>query len=362
MSERSTMSWRASRLALGAAVALAFAAVSVALANAGPPSTKVFLRFDYQAGERTTLEGFQLLGCSAPRCDELTLLHGYGTCEAQGCLDSAPALETVQAPDCLGDRCLLNLYSAYEDFYAVKLVGQFADGVRESELLRGQLPSYGTVAWLVAVRDADLVVSEDAKFQSPYAAYDNLVQLLTLTVVAETLVATLIVRGRLKAGRTDLLKVLGYVLLVNLISYPITWVLLPSLGRFQAAGIRSAGYFAAIVVGLCAAPLVSVLVSEGDQRRRRVAYSLLLLVIAAIACLFWLVVITFTGDLIAVHGLPFGLTIALAEAFAVTFEAALVYALARKTLAWSWRRAAGISLAANVTSFLLGRLVLAVWL
>jgi hypothetical protein len=152
------------------------------------------------------------------------------------------------------------------------------------------------------------------------------------------------------------------VLLVNLISYPVTWLLWPSLGQFQPDVMRSTGYFAAIVAAICTASLASVSVAEGSQRRHRMGITLFLLVIAAISSFYWLFVIAYGKDLIAIHGLPFGLSIALAEGFAIAFEAALVYALALKTFSWSWRQAAGISLATNVTSFLVGRLVLALWL
>ena len=63
------------------------------------------------------------------------------------------------------------------------------------------------------------------------------------------------------------------------------------------------------------------------------------------------------GHLIAVPGLPAGVTIALAEVFAVSFEALLLYLLARKTVELTFRQAAVLSIMANMSSFLIGLLV-----
>lgn len=63
---------------------------------------------------------------------------------------------------------------------------------------------------------------------------------------------------------------------------------------------------------------------------------------------------------IAVPGLPSSLTIAVAEAFAVSFEALLLYLLAHKTLALSAKQAVVVSLLMNLTSVLIG-LILRNW-
>ncbi|NIV39772.1 MAG: hypothetical protein GWN58_63305, partial [Anaerolineae bacterium] len=64
---------------------------------------------------------------------------------------------------------------------------------------------------------------------------------------------------------------------------------------------------------------------------------------------------------VAVPGLPAGLTIALAEMFAIGIETLILYLLARKTLALSLRQVAIISLVINTASFLVG-LALGSWL
>ncbi len=60
---------------------------------------------------------------------------------------------------------------------------------------------------------------------------------------------------------------LGYVLLANLVSYPVTWIVWPSLGGFQPISIRQTGAFIAfgaiLFTGLLALPSRS----EGKARR-----------------------------------------------------------------------------------------------
>ena len=88
---------------------------------------------------------------------------------------------------------------------------------------------------------------------------------------------------------------------------------------------------------------------------------LLLPVSFLITFVFWFVMGYGSAGRIAVPGLPPSLTLAFAEAFAVAFEATLLYLLARKPLSLSLKQAAIISLVMNASSFLAG-LALNLWL
>jgi len=262
----------------------------------------------------------------------------------------------------LRNKCLLSLHLDSQDIPPVKVVGQISDGVRESNAFSGKVPRYGTTAWQVLVQDPAPSVSEDERFQSPFATYNSFVEFFAFTVAIELLVATLVCCGWLKIGRVDLFKGMAYVLLANLVSYPVTWFFWPSLGQFQPVAFRRAGYFIAAVAAICTAFLVDVSLTEGKKRRRKVIITLVLLAIAIVISLVWLYLASYGNSRIAVQGLPVSLTILLAEVFAITFETTLVYLLARKTLTLSLRHTALISLVMNVSSFLLGKLVLSGWL
>jgi len=105
---------------------------------------------------------------------------------------------------------------------------------------------------------------------------------------------------------------------------------------------------------------------EGKARRNWWIVILILLPLSVIVTLLGLLLTGLgmaysVGDYIAVQGLPSSLTIAFSEAFAISFEALLLYLLARKTLALSSRQAAFVSFTVNICSFLAG-LVLSSWL
>lgn len=167
---------------------------------------------------------------------------------------------------------------------------------------------------------------------------------------------------------------MGYVLLANLISYPVTWIFWPSLGRFQPIAVRELGAFVAFGAILFTALLAMLSRKEGKARRSWWILTLVLVplsVLATLSCSFLVAVgypfLSFLSPLsgqqpeFAVRGLPSGLTIAFSEAFAISFEALLLYLLARKTLALSAGQAALVSFVANIFSFLAG-LALSNWL
>jgi len=342
--------------------------VPVALANAAPP-LELWLDFEYQTSEQPDLEGVQIIGCDTPECNQPRLLQQYGRCDSGDCLDTPPSLQTVQDLQCVEERCVAVFHNS--DHGAIppfKVVGQFSDRVRASDLFSDELPMYhDTVVWKIAVQDTALSVSvSDRTLQDPYDPYfGSFFQYFALTIVTELLVAALALRVWPKLKGRNLLMGLGYVLLANLISYPVTWVVWPSLGRFQPIELRQVGYFIILVAVMFTALLVNLSRKEGKARRRWVILTLVLLplsVLATLSCLLMTSLASAYGSAtIAVPGLPSSLTVAFAEAFAVSFEAFLLYLLARKTLALSFKQAALISLVMNAASFLAG-LVLSAWL
>ncbi len=341
-----------------------FIPAPVAVANS-MPTTTLWLAFDDQTGEQIDLEGVQLIGCDTPACDQPTLLEQYGSCDSAECLDTTPSPLVAQHLDCLGDRCVVVFQ--YSDTSIFRVVAQFSDRVRESDLVLEELPYMETVEWRIAVQDTALSVSvSDRSAQGPSDPYFHSFFLyFGLTVVIELLTAALALRVWLKIGGKSLLKGLGYVLLANLISYPVAWIFWPSLGSFQPAERRLTGWFVLAAGVLTALP---VGLSWKGERARRIGLRLtvILLPLAGLATLVvWVLssmgVAYSGGAKIAVTGLPSGLTIALAEVFAVVFEAVFLYLLARKTLSLSAVRAVVISLVMNASSFVVG-LLLSAWL
>ncbi|MCP4536769.1 MAG: hypothetical protein GY832_06450 [Chloroflexi bacterium] len=353
---------KAKKLLVWILVGILLLPISVVLANSGPPPTMIWLNFDYQTSKPTTLEGVQLFGCDTSRCDH-PLLQQYGKCYSEGCSSSPPALTgVVDISECLENKCLLTFYFYYQDVSAIKVVGQFSDRTRESNVFSGEFPRYGTIAWRIVVQDTDLLILKDEHFQDPYATYDNFIKFFVFTVVVELLAAAIMFYKWLKSRDVNLFKGLMYVLLVNLVSYPVTWYFWPSLGQFQPNSIRRFGHFIVIVAAVCTIFLVDISLAKGEKRRRKMIITSFWLAIAAVISPVWLCAVSYSNFWITAQGLPIQLTILLAEVFAVTFEAVLIYFLTRNFLALSLKQTTWISFVMNASSFLLGKLVLSRWL
>lgn len=336
--------------------------VGAALANS-LPSLTLWLEFEYDTAEHPKLESVQILQCEAAGCSRPILLQGYGKCDSEGCVDGEPVLRAAQPLECRGDRCVAVLTFANEAVPPFKVMGQFSDRVRESALYSDELPMVGTVAWIITVRDTTLsiTVTEPDPIDPLGIFSSDFFQHFALTLIVELLVAAAALRGWLKLQGRDLLGGLGYVLFANLISYPVTWIFWPSLQRFQPMATRYVGYFVAIGTIVVISALFILSRQEGRTRRRLVIFTLFLLPLPVLATLMCLFLATFgssySGVLIAVPGMPVGLTITLAEVFAVTLEALILYLLARKTLELTFRQVAVISLLTNMSSFLIGLLI-----
>ena len=350
------ISGKATRSVIWAIVGLLLLPVPVALANSGPPPTTIWLTLDSQA-EVGALEGMQLIGCEGTDCAQPTLLQQFGRCDGPECLDATPVRRAAQPAGCQDNRCLFRFYEEYPDSPAIRIVAQFADGVRISPAFAGGALVYETVAWRVAVGADALSISEDEGFQRPFVAYGSFILYMALTIVAELLVAALALLAWRKRG-AELLKGLACVALANLVSYPVTWYLWPSLRQFQPGVSRTVGYIILALALLAAALLVLVATAQGRKRLAWAIVGSILLLGAGGVGLIWLFLASYADSSIAIRGLPAGVSDLLAEAFAIAFETALVYLLARRALSLSLKLAALLSLLMNVASYLLGRLVL----
>ncbi len=247
----------------------------------------------------------------------------------------------------------------------LKVVGQFSDRVRESDVSPNTLEvGGGAYGWRIAVQDTALSVSDyDPDAEDGNWFNSGFLQSFLLTVAVESLVAVLVLRAWLDFWGDELLSGLGYVLLANLISYPVTWTLWPSLRQFQPAESRLTAYFLLLFAGLLTALIAHLTRKQGTSLRRRVILTLALLLVTIAMILVWLLAMvaqSYAGSgstVIFVPGLPAGLTVALAEIFAVAFEALLLYLLARRTLGLALKQAGVISLAMNATSFVLSLVI-----
>jgi hypothetical protein len=350
--EMSPVPYRAGIVAAAVLAAILLNPFALALAN-GMPSVQLWLELDHQTSEPTRLEGLQILACDTSDCSQPTLLDQYGRCDAPGCLDAAPEGPVDQHLQCLGDRCVVVFRYFLTEFTHFQVIAQFSDRQRESGVFSDRLDFRN--GWRLTVDDTGLVVSlfvpgplEGFPFAGSF--WRSFVQ----TLAVELVVAAVALRGFVGARGRRLVLGLAFVALANLISYPVTWTLWPSLGQFQPLENRMTGLFLLLFAGVLTAVIAHLSGRGGTTRLRRAILTLVLLPLASMGMfLCWFMSLYASQGRIAVEGLPAGLVVAFAETFAFAFETLLLYLLARTTVRLSWVQAGAVSLAMNAASFLL---------
>lgn len=325
------------------------------------PTLTLRLEFEYDTAEQPKLEGVQILDCKTPECSHPILLKGYGTCDSEGCVNGIPILSAGQRLECQDDRCIAVLaYTSQPLDPPFKVVGQFSDRVRESTPISDNLPMPGSVVWKIVVHDSALTVT--ATNQDSNDSIDLLpnsfLPYFVLTLSVELLIVAAVLRGWLKLQGRNFVSGLGYVFFANLISYPATWAFSSSLSlqALQPMVTRVAGHAAVFLVAIFAGSIF--ILSRLDGRARRVWFivTLGLLPLAVWATYICLFVTDYgIGAPTPVIRVPDDLWIGL-EVFAVSFEASMLYLLARKTLKLAFRQTIIISFLANIPSFLGGLL------
>jgi hypothetical protein len=325
-------------------------------ANAAPPPYKLWFTFEYNHTP-AKIEALQLLACPTETCDVPEPLLQYGRCTASACMPSVPESTRWSNLQCAGNRCLAMLPYLGQTYLYFKLVAQFADGVRTSSVTAGLPQSWGDDhAWIVQVEATDLSLVEDTGFVDPTGRYDGFFWRLALTLAVELLVAGILLWWWKKAERDLFVKRLVMVGLINLLTYPLVWLVFPSLEQFQHSYLRTMSIYVTIAFVLYTAALVWIYVPK-DKSMRRLALimTLLSLPVTGLCLLFVLIVNGYGNYTIAVQGLTPGVTLLLTEVFVVLAEGLLLWVLSRKSL--PLLHTGAISLLINLGSFLVGQMI-----
>ncbi len=224
--------------------------LKTAQANAPAPPLDVW--FSFQNDTPVQLQSVQLLGCEGT-CDQPKLLVQYGDCLANPCLTTPPKFTPTEGRlDCAGDRCLFVIsYGAVHSSDLPtqgKLLILLPDGAHMSDpfpAFDSALFDYSTfrgdIAWKVDLETTPITVLPDIHFEDPDSHYDNfwLTFLLTLSVEISVASIFLIVSRRFFLQEISFWRNLVWVAVINLISYPIVWLVLPAWGVFQPVYQRS---------------------------------------------------------------------------------------------------------------------------
>jgi hypothetical protein len=328
-------------------------------ANAAPPPSRLWFTFEYEHAPVPQLEALQLLACPTETCDAPEPLLQYGRCTAAACLPDVPEATRWSSLQCASNRCLATFPYMEQEHLHFKLVAQFADGVRTGPAVAGLPQDWGEDrAWTVQVGAADLRLTEDADFVDPVGrSPDGFLWGLALTLLVEVLVAAALLWWWKKAERDVFVKRLVMIGLINALTYPLVWLVFPSLGQFQRDYLRTMSLFVTIACVLYAAALVWIYLPK-DKSMRRLAQimTLLSLPVTGLCLFFVLVVAGYGNQAIAARGLTPGTAILLTEVFVVLAEGLLLWVLSRKSL--PLLHAGALSLLMNLSSFLVGQMIM----
>jgi hypothetical protein len=328
----------------------------IVFANAAPPPLKLWFTFEYAVSPSPNLEAVQLVVCATEACESPVFVQRYAVCDAPGCLVNPPGPPDRATFECFDNRCLGTIpYPYYEHEYFL-LIAQFSDRVRESAVLGG-LPTEwgGESAWLVQVQDEALILQVDGDFINPYQPYGNILSGLALTLVVELLVVGVGLWFWKREERASLAGRLLLVGLINLLTYPLVWLVFPSLRQFQPLYLRTMSLYVGIAALVYVAALLWIYLSDKRKRRLGIILTLVSLPATAICLLFVLIVVGYGSYAVAVPGLSPDLALLFTELFVIMAEAALLFVLSRKSL--SALQAGVLSLLMNLASFLAGQAV-----
>lgn len=350
--------WKKTVLVFATAI-LCLLPVDIAYANSAPPPSVVWLTFDYKTAQPPQLLGIQLIACMTADCELSVLLQQYGTCDGVGCA-KLPLIQSDRPSEfvCAANICRSAVSPTHggTDF---KLVVQFSDRVRSSDVISKLPSSYAEAkAWHVIVRETDLVIVLDTATparHNPLKLFSNNFWWIGLSIAVELLVASLCFQIW---ARTDIRRLMGRLLiifLVNLVSLPVVWLFFPSLGKFQSGGSRGLGIFVLVAAIIFAVLLAGIYRSENKTRRRMIILTIISLP-GILFCYLALSFVTgFGSSSITIQGLPFDLAIIAAEVFAVVFEAILVTILSKRSI--PLRLIWVTSLLMNSASFISGQVL-----
>jgi hypothetical protein len=332
---------------LGAALATILVATA-AVANSPPPVPTIWFKFKYEVSW-ISLQGLQYVQCEAIACQNPVVLHQYGKCSDPICI---PPTAEVLDFDCADKTCLIiaNFYPDNLPYKSnqFKLIGQFSDRARTSNVVPVESDLLSNNLWQVTVSPTDLNVTKDS------GSLDFRTKLffisLILTIPVELVAAALWLYFQ-KSSERVMGRTLATIAIAHLVTFPTVWGFFPALESFQYLIERALGTS-------CLAIAIVYALVLGYFRSRSAASltvgSILLLPIAYAIGLFISLWIGYGENTPLVGGLPNFVTLPASEIFAVLYEAGLIVLLSRGV--WSFRQAGILSLLTNTASLVLGLL------
>ena len=327
---------------------------AVVLANSLPPPFQIFLRF-YDSGSAThKIEAVQLAGCADTECQSPGYLLQHGLCDSPGCFTSKSVLSEDWSLKCAENRCLFesgqNEIRTFSPF--LKIVTDTGNQAFVSQAVENPYCQFCTIAWKIDLTQTPPVVTLDEDFQDPEKAYRNFFTTYGFTIIVEALSALLFYLVFAKRFSLQVKTWLLAVLMANLLSYPISWLVLPSFGQFQTETIRRTAILVIISVFIVTTVTLLLRWKKKPVKKGLLIALFVALPVCMVLFLIGMFVASYGNYTVHVAGLPWTTVVVLAEVYAILFETVFIWLFLKKTVKPQW--VALFVIFANAVSFLLG--------
>jgi len=325
---------------------------AIALANSAPPPTTIYLRFYTAEKIAPNIKGVQFVGCYERSCTRMVNLIEYGQVLSPGFLATPPVESENWHFDCTQSRCLFRAISQeLKPYKYLRVITLHDEIVQSSKVLSAPDCNYCTVSWKVNLGEEVPSITDDEEFESG-PNFINFIITYALTIFIEILIAFLLLRFLHNSVNLTVRKVLPSILLVNVLSYPVSWLAIPSFGQFVSPSTHTTGLMVTGIVAFYT--VISILVQKNREREKKwISVVLAISVpVCLIAYLIASVLISYGDRTVVANGLPWSLVVLLAEIFAVVFESSVLFVFFKRVI--SYKKVLLFALIANAASFLLG--------
>jgi hypothetical protein len=332
-------------------VYLLAAPTSSVIANSLPAPFQMWLTFVSEKYWPIQIEALQLVGCPDAGCTTPQLLKVYGECNSPKCFTGQPVLLDQWKLDCAGNRCLFETRPKSNNSLPpfLKLVITSSTNTWVSDT--STIPECNSCEFglKVLLGEGSVTILPDSEFTRASNINRDSLTAYLVSVYIEIAVAGLILWMWKKKWALTLKKGLGIVLFANLMSFPITWLLIPSFGRFELQASRQVGYLSAIATIVIL--LIALWVNKNRDRIKKwmittaIMLTPLCFLLVGVGILLW----SYGNTVRTISGLSPAVIIALAETFAVSFETLIIYLFCKENV--SLKQAFLLSLATNAVSF-----------
>jgi hypothetical protein len=331
--------------------------VSLAKANSLPPPYRIYFRFIDTNERSIPVESVQVAGCEDADCKSPQYLIGYGICQGAHCLTGERALPDSWKLQCAGNRCILENPVNFALELPAYLQLRMEGGKEEWQSEPFATPDCDYCdTWFKVILSSEMSkVEADSNSTVAGAMQMNFWPSWLVTILVECLASIGITEFWKRRSPGNQLTIWKGVLLANILSYPVAWVTIPSLGQMQQSSATLSGlviFFTSLVI---AAAALFIAANRGKMRGWMIITGIVLIPVCAALVLAALFLSSYGNYDVNISGLSPAVVIITAELYAVGFEALFLWLLKKKTMLF--RQALLISAVLNLLSAGIGFLL-----